>query len=76
MNYYNDFSSFNNQGYPNQLNVPTQNQSSRFDINQFNQLVSTLNDESLRRLVSLAQYNGISNVDIQNGLNYINSLRV
>lgn len=74
MNYYNNFSPNGFNNYTNQQKVS--NQTTGFDINQFNQLAATLNDESLNKLIYLAQRNGISNNDIQKGLNYIQSLKL
>ena len=43
--------------------------------NQFRQMVINLPDNMLTQLVAQAKLSGISNADIESGLQYINSLR-
>ena len=46
-----------------------------FNPQQFTQVVMTLDNQSLQKLVNMARMRGISDADIQAGLNIINSLR-
>ena len=46
-----------------------------FNPQQFTQVVMTLDNQSLQKLVAMARMRGISDADIQAGLNIINSLR-
>lgn len=46
-----------------------------FNPQQFTQVVQTLNHDALQKLVTMARMRGISDADIQAGLNIINSLR-
>jgi hypothetical protein len=46
-----------------------------FNPQQFTQVVMTLDNQSLQKLVNMARKRGISDADIQAGLNIINSLR-
>ena len=52
-------------------------QQRQYQINpeQFTQVAQTLDQNSLSRLVNMARAQGISDTDIQAGLNFINSLR-
>ena len=54
-----------------------QNGQQRPQINpqQFIQVAQTLDQNSLSRLVNMARAQGISDTEIQAGLNFINSLR-
>ena len=54
--------------------APGTYQQPRIDPNQFRQVVMTLNDNSLAQLVQLARQRGISDADIQAGINFIKSL--
>ena len=57
--------------------VPTafpQQQTPRIDPNQFRQFAMTLNDNHLQQLIQLARQRGISDADIQAGINFIKSL--
>lgn len=65
MVYYNPFTTQSNQ----QTTPSTQ-----IDPNQFKQFAVTLNDKALAQLVQLAQQKGISEADIQSGINFIKSL--
>ena len=49
-------------------------QTPRIDPNQFRQFAVTLNDNSLAQLVQMARQRGISDADIQAGINFIKSL--
>ena len=55
-------------------NAYQQPQTPRIDPNQFRQVAMTLNDNSLAQLVQLARQRGISDADIQAGINFIKSL--
>ncbi len=54
---------------------PFQPQQPQFDINQFKYLAATLNNDSINRLVAMARQRGISEQDIQTGLQMLNSIR-
>lgn len=73
MDLYNIF----NQGRTpiNYQNLPGGNQRPQINPEQFTQVVMTLDQNSLSRLVQMARNQGISDADIQAGLNFINSLR-
>ena len=73
MDLYNIF----NQGRTpaNYQNLPSGNQRPQINPQQFIQVVQTLDQNSLSRLVQMARNQGISDADIQTGLNFINSLR-
>ena len=49
-------------------------QTPRIDPNQFRQFAMTLNDNHLQQLIQLARQRGISDTDIQAGINFIKSL--
>lgn len=74
MAYYNPF-----QQMP---QIPTQQnfgfvlnqQTPKIDPNQFRQFAVTLNDQSLAQLAQMARQKGISDADIQAGINFIKSL--
>lgn len=67
MNWYN-----NNQ--INQL-FPNQNQNQQFNPSQFNQLALNLDKTALINLVQRARQQGISDNEIEQGLNYILNLK-
>ena len=46
----------------------------RIDPNQFRQFAMTLNDNYLNQLAQMARQRGISDADIQAGINFIKSL--
>ena len=73
MDLYNIF----NQGRTttNYQNFPNNNQRPQINPQQFTQVVQTLDQDSLSRLVQMARNQGISDADIQAGLNFISSLR-
>lgn len=50
-------------------------QQPRINPQQFNSVAATLDDNSLNQLIAMAKNRGISEKDIQVGLNYINQLR-
>jgi hypothetical protein len=54
---------------------PFQPQQPQFDINQFKHLAATLNNDSINRLVVMARQRGMSEQDIQAGLQMLNSIR-
>lgn len=67
-----DFFNQNNQG---RYNMNWQNnQRPQINPQQFIQVVQTLDQNSLSRLVSMARSQGIPDSDIQAGLNFISSL--
>ena len=77
MAYYNPFQQMPQM--PNQQNFGfTQGaynqQTHNIDPNQFRQFAMTLNDQSLAQLVQMARQRGISDADIQAGINFIKSL--
>lgn len=77
MAYYNPFQQMPQM--PNQQNFGfAQNtygqQTPRLDPNQFRQFAMTLNDSSLAQLAQMARQRGISDADIQAGINFIKSL--
>ena len=72
MGYYNPFQSQmpmqQNFGFAQTTQVP------RIDPNQFRQFAVTLNDNYLNQLAQIARQRGISDADIQAGINFIRSL--
>lgn len=77
MAYYNPFQQMPQM--PNQQNFgfsqgAYNQQTPRIDPNQFRQFAITLNDQSLAQLVQMARQRGISDADIQAGINFIKSL--
>ena len=73
MDLYNLF----NQGRTpaNYQNFPNGQQRPQINPQQFIQVAQTLDQNSLSRLVNMARAQGISDSDIQAGLNFISSLR-
>lgn len=73
MDLYNVF----NQGRTttNYQNLPNGQQRPQINPQQFIQVAQTLDQNSLSRLVNMARAQGISDTDIQAGLNFISSLR-
>ena len=59
---------------PQNFGFVPQQQTPRIDPNQFRQIAITLNDNHLQQLVQLARQRGISDADIQAGINFIRSL--
>lgn len=74
MGYYNPFQQQVPQNYNLFAAFQSQQQQSRIDPNQFRQIAITLNDNTLLQLVQLARQRGISDADIQAGINFIKSL--
>lgn len=72
MAYYNPFQ----PQIPNQQNFgfAPSTQTPRIDPNQFRQIAMTLNDNHLQQLIQLARQRGISDADIQAGINFLRSL--
>lgn len=68
MAYYNTTFNQNMQSAP-------ATQTPAFDPQQFSQIVATLNQPALEKLVMMARMQGISDKDIQDGLSIIKSLR-
>lgn len=77
MAYYNPFQQMpqmsNQQNFGFAQSTPNQ-QVPRIDPNQFRQFAMTLNDQSIAQLVQMARQRGISDADIQAGINFIKSL--
>lgn len=73
MDLYNLF----NQGRTpaNYQNLPNGQQRPQINPQQFIQVVQTLDQNSLSRLVNMARAQGIPDSEIQAGLNFISSLR-
>ena len=71
MDLYNIF----NQGRANTMLPNGQQRQYQINPQQFTQVAQTLDQNSLSRLVNMARAQGISDADIQAGLNFINSLR-
>lgn len=57
------------------MNYYNQPQIPQINFNQFQQMAANLPESMLAQLVAQAQLSGIKQQDIENGLNYINSLR-
>lgn len=77
MAYYNN-NSLLQQLFPQNVNmsqVPLSPVQPRIDPQQFASVAATLDDNSLNQLVAMARSRGISDQDIQNGLNIINQYR-
>lgn len=76
MVYYNPFQQMAQmaQMQPNFGSAPTTYQQPRIDPNQFRQIAITLNDNALSQLAQMARQRGISDADIQAGINFIKSL--
>ena len=55
-------------------NTYSQAQPPRIDPAQFRQVAITLNDNYLQQLAQMARQRGISDADIQSGINFIKSL--
>lgn len=61
--------------YYNQPQPQFQRQIPQINFSQFQQMAANLPESMLAQLVAQAQLSGIKQQDIENGLNYINSLR-
>ena len=73
MDLYNMFN--NGRTAANYQNLPNGQQRPQINPQQFMQVAQTLDQNSLSRLVQMARNQGISDSDIQAGLNFIGSLR-
>jgi hypothetical protein len=74
MAYYNPFPPmFNNTTTP--LSMSPTPQQPKINPQQFTSVAATLDDNSLNQLVTMARNKGISDQDIQVGLNFIKQLR-
>ena len=71
MAYFNPFQMTNTAAFQ---NFPGCNQRQPIDQQQFRQFAITLDDATLQRFANLARQQGISELDIQNGINFIRSL--
>ena len=78
MAYYNHQPNFQ-QLFPSHMTTPLSmsppSQQPRINPQQFASVAATLDDNSLNQLVAMARQRGISDADIQTGLNAINQLR-
>ena len=72
MGYYNPFQP--QMPIPQSFGFAQNAQTPRIDPNQFRQIAMTLNDNHLQQLIQLARQRGISDADIQAGINFIKSL--
>ena len=73
MAYYNPFQQMAPM-MPQNYQFTPNTQAPRIDPNQFRQIAMTLNDNHLQQLIQLARQRGISDADIQSGINFIKSL--
>ena len=75
MVYYNPFQQMAQMSMQQNFgSAPTTYQQPRIDPNQFRQIAITLNDNALAQLAQMARQRGISDADIQAGINFIKSL--
>lgn len=75
MVYYNPFAQFPYSApTPQNFGFAPPTQTPRIDPNQFRQFAITLNDNYLNQLAQMARQRGISDADIQAGINFIRSL--
>ena len=78
MAYYNP-NTFAQQLFPSYMASPLPTspsaQQPRIDPQQFASVAATLDDNSLSQLVNMARMRGISDQDIQTGINFINQYR-
>lgn len=77
MIYSNPFQSMMPPGFPQPMMPAAQPQQNQVPINpqQFAAVAATLNQQSLNQLVQMARQRGISETDINAGLNFIQSFR-
>lgn len=79
MAYYNPQPNLMQQLFPSHTTPPLSmsptTSQPRIDPNQFISVAATLDDNSLSQLVAMARQRGISDADIQNGINFINQYR-
>ena len=77
MDYYNSFMkgaypySMNMGQFPQNYNFNNQN----IDINKLRQALSQLNDDKLQQLIAQARFQGMSNRDIESGLQFLQQLK-
>ena len=67
-----------NQLFPSNVTTPlsmSPQQQPKIDPNQFISVAATLDDNSLNQLINMARQRGISDNDIQSGINFINQYR-
>ena len=74
MAYYNPFQQQMPQNHNPFAAFQPQQQTPRIDPNQFRQIAMTLNDNHLQQLIQLARQRGISDADIQAGINFLRLL--
>ena len=75
MGFYNPFTPFPYMApTPQNYGPAPTTQIPRIDPNQFRQFAMTLNDNYLNQLAQIARQRGISDADIQAGINFIRSL--
>ena len=74
MGYSNPFQQMMAPMMPQNFGIAPSTQTPRIDPNQFRQFAMTLNDGHLQQLAQMARQRGISDADIQAGLNFIRSL--
>ena len=77
MPYYNN--PIINQLFPSNMTMPLSmsppSQQPRINPSQFISVAATLDDNSLNQLIGMARQRGISDNDIQTGINFINQYR-
>ena len=74
MAYYNPFPMMAPMPVQQNFGFAPTTQTPRIDPNQFRQFAMTLNDNYLAQLAQMARQRGISDADIQAGINFIKSL--
>ena len=74
MGFYNPFSQMPQMPMQQNFGFAPQQQQPRIDPAQFRQFAMTLNDNYLAQLAQMARQRGISDADIQSGINFIKSL--
>ena len=74
MAYYNPFQQMAPMAPPPNYNPFQSRQPQHIDPTQFRQFAITLNDNTLAQLAQMARQRGISDADIQAGINFIKSL--
>ena len=74
MAYYNPFPQMGQMPIQQNFGSAPSTQAPRVDPNQFRQFAMTLSDGHLQQLAQMARQRGISDADIQAGINFIKSL--
>ena len=74
MDYFNPFNTRGTQMAPTLPMYGQRQARPQIDPQQFRQFAMTLNDNSLAQLAQMARQRGISDADIQAGINFIKSL--